>query len=77
MPAEQRQGLEAFYRDGGSLQPEWTVTDVVINGATATLRIQGVNRVRTARTRPTVQQVSLRARLERGAGGWRLVALVN
>jgi hypothetical protein len=77
MPADQRQGLEAFYRDGGSMQTRWQVLDVAVAGTTATLRIVGTNVVRTTRTGPSEQRVALRARLERGSNGWRLVALVN
>jgi hypothetical protein len=53
------------------------VLDVAVTGTTATLRIVGTNVVRTARTGPSEQRVALRARLERGSTGWRLVALVN
>jgi hypothetical protein len=77
MPADQRQGLEAFYRDGGTMETQWRLTEMAVAGTTATLRIVGTNRVRTSRTGPSEQRVSLRARLVRGAEGWRLVSLVN
>ncbi len=77
MPAELRQGLDAFYRSGSTMRPQWTVTDVVPSGLTATARIQGTNLVRSARDAATTERVNLRARLERTAAGWRLIALVN
>lgn len=77
LPALRRRDLESFYRDGGSYQLRLQVSDIVVSGATATVRIQGTNVVRTARTRPTEQRVDWRARLERGPAGWRLVALVG
>ncbi len=75
MPADQRQGLEAFYRDGGTMQTRWRTQSLVISGSTATLNVVGTNTVRIARNRPTDQPVNLRARLERRADGWHLVAL--
>ncbi|MGE3616479.1 MAG: hypothetical protein AB7L66_11455, partial [Gemmatimonadales bacterium] len=77
MPADQRQGLEAFYRDGGSMQTRWQVTDIAIAGSIATLRVVGFTVVRTARTGPSEQRVALRARLERGPDGWHLISLAN
>ncbi|MGH7562172.1 MAG: protein kinase domain-containing protein [Gemmatimonadales bacterium] len=76
MPRDLRQGLEAFYGSGGSMRPRWTVTDVSVTDATATAQIRGSNQVRTARG-ASEERVSLRARLERTAFGWRLTALVN
>jgi serine/threonine-protein kinase len=77
MPAEQRQGLEAFWRDGGTMRPRWSVSDVAVSGDVATARVQGSTSVSTARTGASEQRVSLRARLERRGTEWRLVALVN
>jgi hypothetical protein len=77
MPAEQRQGLEAFWRDGGTMRPHWSVSDVAVSGEVATARVQGSTSVSTARTGASEQRVNLRARLERRGTEWRLVALVN
>jgi serine/threonine-protein kinase len=77
MPAEQRQGLEAFWKAGGSMRTRWTVSEVTVSGEVATARIQGSNTVSSARGRPSEQRVSLRARLERRGTEWRLVGLVN
>jgi serine/threonine protein kinase len=78
MPNEQLQGLEALWRGGGAMAPNWTVSDVVITGDAATARVQGSNAVVAGRGQtPSRVPVSLRARLERRNGEWRLVALVN
>lgn len=77
MPADQRQGLEALWKSGGSLKPRWTVSEVTVVGDTATARITGVNAVSTPRGGASDLPVALRARLERRGSGWRLVSLVN
>jgi hypothetical protein len=77
MTAEQRQGLEAFWSGGGRMQTRWTVSDVVLSEGSATARVSGTNLVSAPRERTSEQRVSLRARLERRGGEWRLVALVN
>jgi hypothetical protein len=77
MPAEQRQGLEAFWRAGGRMRPRWNVSEVSVSGDSAIARIVGSTTVSSAREGTSEQRVSLRARLERRAGEWRLVALVN
>ncbi len=77
MPPEQRQGLEAFWKAGGSMRPRWSVSDVAVSGDAATARVQGSNSVSTTRAGASEQRVSLRARLERRGSEWRLVALVN
>ena len=77
MPTEQREGLEALWREGGTMTPTWSVTDIVINGDVATARVQGTNVVTTRRGQTSTVPVSLRARLERRGAEWRLVALVN
>jgi len=76
MTAEQRQGLEAFWKAGGTMRPSWSVSELTVNGEVATARVQGSTSVRTAEG-SSVQRVNLRARLERRGGEWRLVALVN
>ncbi|HWP72503.1 MAG TPA: protein kinase [Gemmatimonadaceae bacterium] len=76
MPTDQREGLEALWREGGTMTPNWTVSNVAIDGDVATARIQGTNVVRMRGQNSTVP-VSLRARLERRGGEWRLMALVN
>jgi len=77
MPPEQRQGLEAFWKAGGTMRPRWSVSDVVVTGDVATARVQGSTSVNTAQAGTSEQRVSLRARLERRGTEWRLVALVN
>jgi len=77
IPAEQRQGLEAFWQAGGTMRTRWTVSDVVVNGEEATARISGSNSVTQPRARPSDQPVSWRARLERRGAEWRIVALIN
>jgi serine/threonine protein kinase len=77
MPDDQRQGLEALWRDGGRMSPNWSVTNIVIDGDAATARVQGNNVVTSSRGITQTVPVSLRARLERRGGEWRLVALVN
>jgi len=77
MPPEQRQGLEAFWKAGGTMRPRWSVSDVVVSGDVATARVQGSTGVSTASAGTSEQRVSLRARLERRGSEWRLVALVN
>jgi serine/threonine protein kinase len=77
MPADQHQGLEALWKAGGRMVPNWSVTDISINGDMATARVAGSNVVTTQRGQPSTVPVALRARLERRAGEWRLVALIN
>ncbi len=77
MPAEQRQGLEAFWKAGGTMRSRWVVSDVTVSGDEATARVEGTNLVSTPRQRASEQRVDLRARLERRGGEWRLLALVN
>ena len=78
MPNEQREGLEAMWRAGGAMQPNWSVTNLVITGDVATANVTGTNVVVTGRGQtPTRVQVALRARLERRDNEWRLVALIN
>ena len=76
MPADQRQGLEAFWKAGGTMRPAWSVSDVAVTGESATARVTGTTSV-TTREGTSQQRVSLRARLERRGTEWRLVALVN
>jgi serine/threonine protein kinase len=78
MPNDQRQGLEALWRAGGTMTPSWSVTDIVITGDMATARVRGTNVVVAGVGQtPSTVPVSLRARLERRNSEWRLVALIN
>jgi len=74
---EQRQGLEAFWKAGGTMRTRWTVSDIVITGETATARVEGTNAVTAPRERPSEQRVSWRARLERQGTEWRIISLAN
>ena len=74
---EQRQGLEAFWKAGGTMQTRWTVSEVVVTGDVATARVEGSNAVTAPRERPSEQRVSWRARLERQGTEWRIVSLAN
>ena len=74
---EQRQGLEAFWKAGGTMRTRWTVSDIVITGETATARVEGTNDVTAPRERPSAQPVSWRARLERQGTEWRIISLAN
>lgn len=76
MPTDQREGLEALWREGGTMTPNWSVSNVVVDGDVATARVQGSNVV-TRRGQTSTVPVSLRARLERRGGEWQLMALVN
>jgi serine/threonine protein kinase len=77
MPTQQREGFEALFRDGGTMTPRWTISDVIVTGDVATARILGNNLVRTRRGPQQEVPVSLRARLERRDGEWRIISLVN
>ena len=78
MPNDQREGLEALWRAGGTMTPSWSVTDIVITGDVATARVRGSNVVVAGVGQtPSTVPVSLRARLERRNGEWRLVGLIN
>ena len=74
---EQRQGLEAFWKAGGSMRTRWTVSEIVVTGDIATARVEGINAVTAPRERPSEQRVSWRARLERQGTEWRIVSLAN
>jgi len=77
MSTSQRQGLEAFWRAGGTMRTRWSVSGVRMELDEATARIQGSTVVSMPRERPTEQRVDLRARLERRGTEWRILALVN
>ncbi len=77
MPNDQREGLEALWREGGTMTPAWTISEIAVDGDVATARVRGSNAVTTRRGQASTVPVSLRARLERRNGEWRLVALVN
>ena len=78
MPNDQRQGLEALWRVGGTMNPTWTVSNIDINGDVATANVRGSNVVVPGRNlTPQQVPVSLRARFERRNNEWRLVALIN
>lgn len=77
MPNEQREGLQALWKEGGTMIPRWTISGISIDGNTATARIDGANDVVMKRGQNSKVAVSLRARLERRGGEWRLVSLVN
>ena len=77
IPVEQRQGLEAFWKAGGTMRTRWTVSEIVITGDAATARVEGTNAVTTPRERPSEQRVSWRARLERQGTEWRIISLAN
>jgi hypothetical protein len=77
IPVEQRQGLDAFWKAGGTIRTRWTVSEIVITGDVATARVEGSNAVTAPRERPSEQRVSWRARLERQGTEWRIISLVN
>jgi len=77
MPDDHRQGLEAVWNSGGRMAPNWSVANIVVDGDIATARVTGSNVVTSNRDVAQTVPVSLRARLERRGGEWRLVALVN
>jgi serine/threonine protein kinase len=78
MPNDQRQGLERLWAGGGTIAPDWTISDIVVTGDVATARVSGTNVFVAGRGRtPERIAVALRARLERRNNEWRLVALVN
>jgi len=75
LPDDQRQGLEAFWKTGGTLRTRWSISGITIEGDVATARVSGSNLVSTPRQRDSEQPVALRARLERQSGTWRLSRL--
>ena len=78
MPNDQREGLERLWAGGGTIAPNWSVSDIAINGDVATARVSGFNVFVSGRGQtPERIVVALRARLERRNNEWRLVALIN
>lgn len=77
MPEDQRRGLDAVWSSGGRMSPNWSVTNIVVDGDVANARVTGSTAVTPSRGAPTTVPVSLRARLERRGGEWKLVALIN
>jgi serine/threonine-protein kinase len=78
MPNDQRQGLERLWAAGGTIAPNWTISEISITGDVATARVTGVNMFVAGRSQtPERITVALRARLERRNNEWRLVALIN
>jgi hypothetical protein len=78
MPNDQREGLERLWAAGGTIAPNWSVSDIVVNGDAATARVTGSNAFVSGRGQtPQRIAVALRARLERRDNAWRLVALIN
>jgi hypothetical protein len=77
MPEDQRRGLAAVWSSGGTMAPNWSVASIVVDGDVATARVTGSTVVTPRGAPASTVPVSLRARLERRDGAWRLVALVN
>ncbi|MEZ4588088.1 MAG: protein kinase, partial [Gemmatimonadales bacterium] len=75
MPEAQRQGLQSFFGAGGTLATSWTIGMPEINGAAATVRVVGSNRLTLPRSSPTTESVTLNVRLSRQLTGWRIVAI--
>ena len=51
---EQRQGLEAFWKAGGTMRTRWTVSEIVVTGDIATARVEGTNAVTAPRERCSI-----------------------
>jgi hypothetical protein len=78
MPNDQREGLERLWAAGGTIGPNWSVSDIAVAGDVATARVSGFNVFVSGRGQtPQRINVALRARLERRNNEWRLVALIN
>ena len=78
MPNDQREGLERLWAAGGTIGPNWSIGDIVVDGDVATARVSGFNVFVSGRGQtPQRITVALRARLERRNNEWRLVALIN
>ena len=78
MPNDQREGLERLWAAGGTIAPDWSVSEIVVTGDAATARVTGINLFVAGRGQtPQRITVALRARLERRNNEWRLVALIN
>jgi serine/threonine protein kinase len=75
LPDDQRQGLEAFWKAGGTMRTRWSISGITIDGDVAAARVSGSNLVSTPRQRDSEQPVALRARLERQSGVWKLTRL--
>ena len=76
LTAKQQSDLEAFFKAGGSLKPNWTISGIEISGGTASARIGGTTAWKLKRDggqRP----VDLRAALERAGSGWRLTSVAG
>jgi serine/threonine protein kinase len=78
MPNDQRQGLEALWRGGGTMNPSWIVSNIVVDGDNATAAVRGSNVVVAGRGQASSNvPVALRASLVRRNNEWRLLALIN
>jgi hypothetical protein len=77
MPRDQLEGFQALWKDGVTMTPRWTISDIIVTGNVATARIRGTNVVNVPRAPASEVPVDLRARLERRGAEWRLVALIN
>ncbi|MEP6573022.1 MAG: protein kinase [Gemmatimonadota bacterium] len=76
LTAKQQSDLDAFFRAGGSLKPNWTISGIEISGGTASARIGGTTAWKLKRDSGQ-RPVDLRAALERAGSGWRLTSVTG
>lgn len=61
-----------LFASGGRVSTKWKVSDVVITGDSATVRVRGRTRAAPATGTATDEKLDVRAVVERSSGAWRL-----
>lgn len=77
LSGKERETYEGFWKSGGTMRAQWSVSDLQISGNTATARVTGTTEFRAPGGRPDAQRVGLQARFERRVTGWIIVSLAN
>jgi hypothetical protein len=72
MASEQRSYLANLFEAGGRMRTRWKVSDIAVNGDSATARVRGTTRTLTANGSPSEDRVDSRVVLHRVGGTWQL-----
>jgi hypothetical protein len=72
MAPAQRSYLANLFEAGGHMRTRWKVSDIAVNGDSATARVRGTTRTLPANGSPSEDRVDSRVVLHRVGGSWQL-----
>ncbi|HYA50743.1 MAG TPA: hypothetical protein VEG33_06190, partial [Streptosporangiaceae bacterium] len=76
LPSDVQKTLRDYFKEGWTLDTgHWRLSDIVVTGSTATVKIGGTTIVRDKRGKSSEQDPPNAATLERGPNGWKITAL--